>query len=455
MKFLRVLFIASGIFIIVGLTLAIRGKEETSIERMVKEDSLTPLMKKQLLPAFKEQPPLLRFLSKELLLAVKAYSYTPEGYTPLLILSPKGASKVLWLNSEYIFWLSCSPDGRYIAYPGSAKDAKGIWVLDLTTKRAKLVAPQSRQGKTLSFSGAWFIDTQHLIVERIDEKIWKAATRVTSPNNSLKSALPEYYLSPVEGKRLGELFVLYFQNKLNVKEAEEFSRLFNKAIENMTKQMSKEEVEKAERQSQALQSVFTNPDIYILDIEKGVEELFLKGKRFIDWSRDKEWFYVRDKNNKVLKVSKENPSEEQEILPRYYQGIRIKSEEPLRFGFPYPPLISLGILHSPSSYKCYCYEKRKSEFVLLKVKECGDKIFPPDSHLSLSPLRSYSLAYSSKGLFIKDLRNGKVKKIEDKETLFREWSEDDNKLAYTIRGKGCYEVWLYDITSGKKHKLFP
>lgn len=420
----------------------LQGKSTPSLR--IEEEDLTPNAMGKLIPLFKERNPLLLLFSSPNQLFVLGPGDYDRETSPLLIFDLKGRSKVVWLNNPSIFWLDVSPDGRLVAYEGP-RGAPGIWVLDMNSKEAKLEVPYVRNGKILSLFGTgFFIDSRYLVVERVDEKLWRQATQ--GPY-----AMPswEKYLNEKEKKRVNELFDLFLQGKLREKEAKELTQLMEKG----QKLMSEEEKREEENKGKTEKLAFASLESFLVDVETGEERLIASSGQVIGVSQDNRWLYVLDKpSNKVFKVKIDEPSQKEELLPYYYQGLRIGSEEPLRFGYQYPAS-ALGLFSPPSALKCYCYEKKNDKFALVKTIDIGDKRFPRNCHISVSPNADYSLAYGEK-MFIKDLKSGKIWAIEDKGAYSFAWAED-NKLAYVVKGKDCFEVWLYDVPKRKKQRIFP
>jgi hypothetical protein len=262
-------------------------------------------------------------------------------------------------------------------------------------------------------------------------------------------------LSQREVERYFELLSLYFAGKLKPEEGQELQQLESKAL----KQMSKEDLEKLKENAKYLEQSSASIEIRSVDIRTGEEKLLAKGGTVIGITEDKKGVYVLDNiDRKVFRVDIDNPSQKEELFYKGSFDLRIRKEKPLRYGFVYPPLSFVGVFYPkypPSTYKCYCYEKKNDEIALLKTINCGDARFPSDSRLSLSPNGRFSLAYGVRGLFLKDLSNGKVVKISDKPISTVKWSEADEMLAYVSKGKRCYEVWLLETLTKKNQRLFP
>ncbi|MBC7329738.1 hypothetical protein H5T88_05185 [bacterium] len=372
-----------------------------------------------------------------------------NNLTPLLILSGHSSGKVLWLNGEAINWFSSSPNGRYIAYyPGSIHQ-KGIWVVDLKEKRSKLVVPELLKGKQLSVTPGMFLDDEHIIIERIDAKLYQQGTETDFLSSYYKGLLA---LSEEERKRFEKLDTLFWQSKLKQEEFEEYMRLLSKVIS----MMSPEDRKAMEQADEALSAAFSGQEVYIVDIINGEEKLLFKGGEVIGLSQDARWVYVRDvRSNKVYKVSPVNPNIKEELLNLYYPFLRIKSDAPLQYGFPYPSLIRLGVATKPSAYRCYCYEKKDGTIALRKIIKIGDERFPPDARLSVPKNGMYVLAISDSGFYLKEIEKGTIRKIENADVSSYNWNSDHTKLVYAKRSKMGYEIWLYDLLSHKKTRLFP
>lgn len=417
---------------------------EESPTLTVKGEDLTTTVIQKLIPHFaKQNPVLLLFRSGGELFVVGPGDYEKE-ITPLLILRTTRKGKVLWLNNPSLYWLDVSPDKRFIAYEGPRLNP-GIWVFDAEGKKAKLTVPYVLNGKLLFLPGAGFIESKQLVIERMDERLWKEVTE--GPFTPL---LWSKYLNKQEKKRLDELLGLYFQCKLKEDEAKELSQLLEKA----EKKFTEAEKEASKKESEAEKRAFASRESFIVNLETGEEKLIMESGEVVGLSQDKQWFYVWHRpSNKVFKVKVDDPSQNEEFLPFYLQGLKIRSEEPLRFGYRYPGFV-FGLFIPSSTQKCYCYGKKDDEFVLLKTLDIGDKKFPQASHISVSPKANYSLAYGE-GMFLKDLKSGKIRKIEDRTPYSFTWDEEGDKLAYVVKGKKCFEIWLYDIAQGNKQRVFP
>jgi len=444
-KFKRTIAVWAGILIMIaGITLLPSATKERS-QLLVKEEEISDLLLNKIIKALKwQQPSFISFLRDKEILVDGGYKW--GNLRALLILSPQKRGRILWLNSE-MDWIACSPEGRYIAYHG-AEDRGGVWLLDLETHIAKQVAPEVLEGKVLSVFAPRFLDERHLIIEREDKELLEKGRK-------LDWSIPLKHLSQREVERYFELLSLYFAGKLKPEEWQELQQLENKIL----KQMSKEDLEKLKENAKYLDQSSASIEIRSVDIQTGEEKLLAKGGTVIGITEDKKGVYVLDNiDRKVFKVDIDNPSQKEELFYKGTFDLRIRKEKPLRYGFVYPPLSFAGIFYPqypPSTYKCYCYEKKNDEIALLKTINCGDGRFPSDSRLSLSPNGRFSLAYGGRGLLLKDLSDGKIAKISDKPISTVEWSEDDEMLAYVSKGKRCYEVWLWETLTKRNQRLFP
>lgn len=435
------------VVICISILLGTAEKNKDIEEIIIRQEKLTPLLLQKLISALKGQYPLFSFLKNNAVIADGRYKQ--GNLRSLLILSPQETGKVLWLNSD-ISWLACSPGGRYIAYP-EASDKERVWVLDLETNRAKPLASAILEGKILSYPRPWFVDDSHLIIERGDKKTWEEYWRkadLTPLEN-----LPPKYLSKKELEQYYKLSDLFLKGGLTPQQAQELDRL----VREMAKRMSEGERQKLTEQYEFLKKVWSSYDIVVVNIHTNKEQLLIKGEeQIIGISQDRKGLYVEDKlSKKIFKIEIDKPTEKKELLHQGYPGLRIRSEEPLRFGFIYPPLQYFWITYPLAVYKCYCYEMRDKDPVLLRTINCGDSKFPPDSHISVSPQGNFSISYGKKGLFLKDLNNGKVKKITNEPVYGFKWSEDDSRLAYVVRGRKCYEIWLFDTSTSLNQRIFP
>jgi hypothetical protein len=68
---------------------------------------------------------------------------------------------------------------------------------------------------------------------------------------------------------------------------------------------------------------------------------------------------------------------------------------------------------------------------------------------------SYVFATSDKGFYLKEMKKGTVKKIDNALPLGLCWNDDGTKVAYAKESKNGYEIWFYDIIKGRKQRLFP
>ena len=440
--------IAFGILILItsaGIFLISSAKTKYDSELPIKEEKVTNLILNKIIQALKWQPPSSLSFLRDKEIAVDG-GCKQGNLHALLILSPQKQGRILWLNSE-MDWIACSPEGRYIAYHGP-EDMGGVWLLDLETHIAKQVAPEVLEGKVLSAFVPRFSDERHIIIEREDKELLEKGRK-------LDMSIPLKHLSQREVERYFELLSLYFAGKLKPEEGQELQQLESKAL----KQMSKEDLEKLKENAKYLGQSSASIEIRSVDIQTGEEKLLAKGGMVIGITEDKKGVYVLDNiDRKVFKVDIDNPSQKEELFYKGSFDLRIRKEKPLRYGFVYPPLSFVGIFYPqypPSTYKCYCYEKKNEEIVLLKTINCGDARFPSNSRLSLSPNGRFSLAYGGRGLFLKDLSNGKVVKILDKPIFAVEWSGDDRMLLYILKGKKCYEIWLFETSIWKNQKMFP
>ncbi|MBC7329729.1 hypothetical protein H5T88_05140 [bacterium] len=440
--------VAFGIAVLINsavIFLISSAKTKYNSKLPIKEEIVSNFLLNKIIKAIKWQPPSsISFLQdKEIVVDGR---YKQGDLRALLILSPRKQGRILWLNSN-IDWVACSPHGKYIAYPGP-EDIGGVWLLDLKTHTAKLLAPEVLRGKVLSGFVHRFLDERHFVIERVDEELLKKGEK-------LDVSIDLRCLSQREVERYFELLSLFFAGKLKPEEEQELHRLETKVL----KQISKEDLQKLKDYVKYLDQIAASKEIRLVDIQTGKEKLLAKGGTVIGIKEDKKGVYVLDNmDHKVFKVDIDNPPQKEELFYKGSFDLRIRKERPLRYGFVYPPLSFAGLyypLYPPSTYKCYCYEKKNSEIRLLKTINCGDGRFPNDSRLSLSPQGHFSIAYGPKGLFLKDLSNGKIKKITDKSISIVEWSEDDKMLLYISKGKKCYEIWLFETSSLMNLKMFP
>jgi hypothetical protein len=420
----------------------------------LKEEALTPSAVKYIQNCFKEATPHIAFLNEStIVVAATEWEANEEEnkFIPFLILSPDKPGKVLWLKASWIHSISASPDGKKIAYSVNSINTFAVWLIDLQEKRVSQVAPDITQGK---FPGAvFFLDDKHLVLELMEKRLWE---EVIKPSHNIYLYQPELLLKGKERERFKKLNDLFWQHKLTPQQAKEYAVLYAKCLKELEKKLKPEEKKELEEQSKAITQAITGREVYIIDLETGEGKELYKGGELVHVSQDKKWAYVRDKRTEhIFKVSMEKPEIKEDFLPFYYTGLRIKSEEPLQIGFPYPSLFQIGVLIPPSTYKCYCYEKNKDRFVLKKTINIGDKRFPSDARLHVPAGGSYVFATSDKGFYLKEMKKGTVKKIDNALPLGLCWNEDGTKVAYAKESKNGYEIWFYDIIKGRKQRLFP
>jgi len=193
---------------------------------------------------------------------------------------------------------------------------------------------------------------------------------------------------------------------------------------------------------------FSHPDVEerIVDMETGEEKLLLpKCEELLSVSKDRRWLYVLNKRKKrVLKVNANDLTQRKEILGWYSPGLRISKDEPLE----------IGVMETRSRYRCRCY-KVVNKPILAKTVFYGDEKFPKSSEVIVSPDGKYSLAYGKEGLFLKKLETGEVVRIDERDVRKAVWNEKSDKIAYIASGQIVYEIWSYDISTGRKHQHFP
>jgi len=326
-----------------------------------------------------------------------------------------------------------------------------VWLIDLQEKRVSQVAPDITQGKVPG--AVYFLDDKHLVLELMEERLWKEGFK---PSDNIYLYMPELLLKGKERERFKKLNDLFWQHKLTPQQAKEYAVLNAKCLKELEKKLKPEEKKELEEQNKAITQAITGREVYIIDLETGEGKELYKGGELVYVSQDKKWAYVRDKRTEhIFKVSMEKPEIKEDFLPFYYTGLRIKAEEPLQIGFPYPSLFQIGVLIPPSTYKCYCYEKNKDRFVLKKTINIGDKRFPSDARLHVPAGGSYVFATSDKGFYLKEMKKGTVKKIDNAHPWSLSWNEDGTKVAYAKESKNGYEIWFYDIIKGRKQRLFP
>jgi len=53
------------------------------------------------------------------------------------------------------------------------------------------------------------------------------------------------------------------------------------------------------------------------------------------------------------------------------------------------------------------------------------------------------------------LETGEVVRIDERDVRKAVWNEKSDKIAYIASGQIVYEIWSYDISTGRKHQHFP
>lgn len=433
MKLLRFILLISLIGGIIGggfLFLIARGMSPPTY-MFVREYPLNSSTIKVLTPFFQEAPYISFLANGNILIVGKSIE---GGFQPLLLLEKRGKGRVLWVNSKpYGEWFVPSPDSRFIAYPGP-EEVPGVWVLDLEKRRARLVAPKTRDGKVLFSLSPWFLDAKHLVIQRVKKELLE----MPPPHSHM-----EKYLTAKEKERMRELLDRFLKGQFRQRDEAELLQLMRKAFA----LMKKEEIEEEIKQAQSLQLLSSGIEERIVDLDTGVEETLIEqGNRILSLSPDREWFYVLDiTKHKVYKVKVGDRSQKQELLSWHYPGLRIAKEEPLEVGIAYPP----------PQYKCYCYKKRDDKLVLSKTISYGDNRFPRDSIVRLAPNIKYSIAYGKEGLFIKDLGSKEVAKMDGAAIGNAQWNKSGTVVAYARKDGKFYEVWLLDVITRQKRRVFP
>jgi hypothetical protein len=367
------------------------ARQEHSFAMKIKEEVFTSVPTVKIEKYFRSKPIGFLFSPQDDIILVGKPSFEESQPVPLVIVKS---------NKEvHIFWIYVTPFTFYIAFSPNHRfiaysagfPQKGIWVLDTFTKETKLVAPEFRDGKMIFTDFPYFLDGKHLIIKRVDTKQVEVSS-VKNNGNHQKS-------------------------------------------------------------TQVLRRLLSSIEEGIVDIETGEEKSLLPpGEELISVSPDKKWFYVVDRvRNKVLKVKADNPSVREEILNWYVPGLRLSWTTPLYIGMPYPP----PTFDRPPSNKCRCYKLENGTLIFQKTVFYGDKKFPKTSIVYIAPNKKYSVGFGKSGLYLKQIDTKKVMRIEKKEIIDARWNPSSTKVAYIVKGKEVYEVWVYNIIRGSKQKVFP
>ena len=393
---------------------------------------LNPETIEKIIGSFKEEPSHIFFSSQDEIIVLSNSSLYNQPTHLLTFKDEKGIVYRIYTKS-YAPWISCSPNGRFIIYPGPDFNP-GIWTFDRVEKRARLIVPETRDGKSLLPLKPLFLDDRHFVIERVDKELMEV---------SFSFRNPEKYLTEEEKRRLEELEKPIMEGRwFTRREEEEWWKLYNKFLESMTRTDVEAKVGKA----RSLR--FSHPDVEerIVDMETGEEKLLLpKGEELLSVSMDRRWLYVLNKRKKrVFKVNANDLTQRKEILGWYSPGLRISKDEPLE----------IGVMETRSRYRCRCY-KVVNKPILSKTVFYGDGKFPKSSEVIASPDGKYSLAYGKEGLFLKKLETGEVVRIDERDVRKAVWNEKSDKIAYIASGQIVFEIWSYDISTGRKHQHFP
>ena len=430
-------FVKTSILLMMGGLLFLTAGEGAPLVKInVKVEEVNKLNIAKIKDFFRYEPCELVFSPKDEIVVAGKPLLGENELAPLLIIG-KGRIKVFWIYIKpFLFFLACSPDGRFIAYH-TRYPSPGIWILDTITKETKLVAKEVIKGKIINGIAFGFLDPEHLIIEREDLKLIEEF--------AIAKAKFEMYISEKDRERLHKLIERFLRGEWRKDDQKELSKI----LEETLPRIKKEEIEAGSEAARWTRSLYESVETRLVDVVKAEEkELLLKGEEILSISQDRKWFYIGSRVlNKVFKINIDDPSKREEVLSWYTPGLRILGEQPLRIC-----IFQLGL---PPSYICKCYVKRDGKLVLEKTIFYGDKKFPKSSFVILSPNIRYSSAYGKDGLFLKQLKTGKIKKVDTRKIVKAIWHESSTKIAYIAKGKETYEVWIYEVDSGKKQKLFP